>query len=473
MSMRAFWTSEALRAHTGGEWVQAPSRGIEPGGVRIDAREIEAGGVFVALPGERADGRKFLAQASERGAAVAIVTREGLDAFELPDGLGVLAVEDAAAALGELARAYRETFEGTRVVGVTGSNGKTTTVRLIEAVLRGGGLRGSRSQKSYNNHLGLPVTLLNTMPGDDYVICEMGTSSPGEIGWLAELARPDVAVIVSIGRAHLEKLGSIEGVAREKSAIVRGMGEGGTGIVPSGVGVLEAALSGIEGRLVRVGTGDDADVRIERVGSDDAGTAFSIVTPDGTWDVHVPLPGVHNASNGAMALAVGRACGVDFGPAIAGLAGAANESMRLTRVEVELPGGAAVVLNDAYNANPDSVRAGLSVLAGCEPADGGRRVAVLGDLLEMGEHEAAGHAEIAGLVRTMLEEGTLGAGVLIGERFAGAGESGEGLTVLADSGDGVMERVAGLVGPGDVVLVKGSRGMRLERVVDALRGVCR
>lgn len=482
-----FWTVENLAACVRGAWVlppgEAPSR---PMGAALDAREVTPGQVFFAMPGERADGRSFLAQAASNGAAMAVVAREGVEGFSVPAGLAVLGVDDPATAIADLARAYRQTFATTRVVGTTGSNGKTTTVRLIDAVLKGGGKVGTHAQKSFNNHLGLPLTLLNVRPGDDYVVCELGTSSPGEIGFLTEIARPSISVIVSIGRAHLEKLGSLAGVAHEKAAILRQAGwveAQAVGLVPAGVAELERELAGLAGcRVLRVGEHLSATMRVTEIVCGEEGTSFTLARPGGSVALRVPLLGAHNAHNAAIAATVGELCGLSDEQIASGLAAAPGASMRLDRRVVPVGGGEITVLNDAYNANPDSTRAGVRTLASMSlaPGRGGRRVAVLGDLLELGAQSAEFHAEVVTELVGLLAGGELDRVVLVGPRFAEAragvrfeGVDPDRLVSHSDPSDESIDAAAGLLCPGDVVLLKASRGMRLERVMDALGRVCR
>ncbi len=455
-------TLESIASALGGRWLSPPIDASAPAaGVSIDTRTLEAGEVFFAFRGECVDGREYLGRAHELGAAMGVVDKA-------PDGAcpaGTLLVDDLRAALTALARSERQRRPDLRVVGVTGSNGKTTTTRLIESVLSTA-LRGRCSRKSFNNELGLPLTLLSAHADDEFVVCEMGTSSPGEIARLTSIARPDVAVITSIGRAHLEWLGSIEGVAREKSTIIEGLAPGGVAIVTDDSPQLDAALSGFAHvSAERVGEREGSCWRISEIRSGACGVRFALA---GVGELAIGSPGAHNARNGAIAAAVGVWFGLDAGTIRAGLASASAPEMRLGVETIRTPGGAITLINDAYNANPESVRSALRTLASFEPAPGARRVAILGDMLELGAESDAEHAALfEGVCPGIHSFIALGAAM-----SRGVGSLGRGTALGGKEGeasDEAIARAASMVRPGDVVLLKGSRAMRLERVASALR----
>ena len=372
-------------------------------------------------------------------------------------------------ALRSLAIAYRRDLDDLQIIGVTGSNGKTTVVRLIHAALSGAGFRGTHAQKSENNDLGVPLTILNASPTDDYLVCEIGTNAPGEIADLASLSRPNIGVITSIGRAHIERLGSVAGIAAEKAQLVRAVPAHGVSIVTADSPELDHELSetgggAIPSAVVRVGVSPRADRTIDAIEPESGGTRFRI----GDHRPFVPLPGTHNAINAGLALVVAEACGADPARAAAGLAGVVPPSMRLERSVVGIGGGLLTLINDAYNANPESARAALAMLGAGEldPAGGAggqpRRVAILGDMLEMGEHTDAVHREVLGYAAGLDGVDLV---MCIGPAFAAAAR-GTGIRAL-HSDDWTPDAIESLR-DGDVVLLKGSRGMRLERLVEAL-----
>lgn len=460
----SFFTAEAVRAAVGGT-LRARGEGEADGGVSIDTRTLNPGQIFAAFRGERVDGHVFLHEARRAGSPMALVERGAEIPGDLPMGMTVIEVDEMRAALGRLARAYRRLLTSTRVIAVTGSNGKTTTVRLIDHVL-GSKLRGSASIKSYNNDIGLPLTILAAKPTDQYVVCEAGMSSPGELAHLSQIAAPDVGVITSIGRAHLEKLGSVRAIAREKASILSELAPGGVAVVPMGAPYLDEFLRpGIH--VVRFGADEGAGVRVSGIEADAQGVRF--VTGSGQR-YELPLLGAHNAHNAAAAIAVARRLGLIESEIAEAMKSARGAEMRLDRREV----GGVTVINDAYNANPDSVLAAVrafgGLLTGCT-----RRVLVLGEMRELGElgpglHEEVGEA-IAALIRGGRGPELV---VLVGplaHRAAGAiaAELGpEGVVLEAETGDG--RSIAERLRPGDGVLVKGSRSVGLERVVEALGG---
>jgi UDP-N-acetylmuramoyl-tripeptide--D-alanyl-D-alanine ligase len=463
----SFWEFEQLRRAAGGQWLRAPEpRHHDPAwprplGVSIDTRTLERGQIFAAIPGERVDGHGFVRAAEAAGASMALVEREpeGFGKLSLP----VLRVPGAVAALGRLARAWREQAPGVKVIAIAGSNGKTTTVRLTEAVLAST-LRGAASKKSFNNALGVPLTMLSSRPGDQFLICEVGTNHPGELAELGAIVRPDIAAITSIGREHLEGFGDLDGVAREEASILEFVRPGGVGIVPHGCPELERAMTrtGSGPALLRVGPGEGADVRVTaaRVGA--TGTRFEL---NGRWPLRVPMLGAHHAMNGAVAATIGRRLGLSEEAIAAALAAAPVAEMRSERRTVALRGGEAVVLLDAYNANPDSMAAALETLCALRPPAGGRRVAILGDMLELGGAEGVLHREA---VEAALARRGIGLIVLFGPRMAVAAKglhAPDRLVVEPEASDAAAARAAGLVRAGDLVLLKASRGTRLERVL--------
>ncbi|MGE5155260.1 MAG: UDP-N-acetylmuramoyl-tripeptide--D-alanyl-D-alanine ligase, partial [Bdellovibrio bacteriovorus] len=372
--MPLFWTPASFAEITAGRWLVSPRDPDRPlSGVSIDSRQVAPGAAFIAIRGERYDGHAFLGDATSRGAALALVERD----VRAPDpAVPILQVPSTVLALQTLARRYRDLLgeSGCRVLSVSGSNGKTTTRHLIHQVLIHGGLRGTQSPRSFNNQLGVPLTLLAAHPADHFVACEIGTNHPGELAALANLVRPDLAVVTSIGEEHLEFFGDLAGVAREEAAVFGFVRAGGALVLP-------------DPRWLPVPL------------EPPPAPPFSIhrFDLDSVAD-HLLLPGLHNRLNASAAALVARLLGVED-PAIASaLSNAGAPSMRgevLFATDHHRP----TVINDAYNANPSSMAAALHALKDWE----GRRVAVLGDMLELGERGTAAHREVAALALTTAE----------------------------------------------------------------------
>lgn len=466
-----FWIAENIRALIGGTWIARPRGGAtEVDGLSIDSRSIKPGQAFLAIKGERTDGHAYLRQAIAAGAALAIVDHpqlleKGLVGGEAP--IAVLQVKDTGQALLRLAAAYRKTLETTKVIAVAGSNGKTTTKGLIHTVLSTR-LRGSASPKSFNNALGVPLTILGAKRSDNYLVCEVGTNAPGEIAQLAAVVQPDIAVITSIGREHLELLGSLEGVAREEASIVASLKPGGAAIYNADAPLLHDAvqsiISNVQGASsVRFGCSEDADLRLTRIESGRDGVSFRM-NERGAYSV--PLLGRHNAMNAAAAVSVARRMGIDEDDIRAGLAAGTPAEMRLQRMSA----GGIDFINDAYNANPDSMLAALDVLVEAG-AGNTRRIAVLGDMLEQGAGGPDVHREIGLAVarKTAIDLAVL-VGPLMGfaaERLAKHWPASK-VVMIPTLDDLAAAQIAALCAPGDCVLLKGSRGMALERVLKAL-----
>lgn len=459
-----FWTFDNVRAVLGAQWAARPGPGVSAAeaGLCTDTRAIKPGQVFLALRGERTDGHLYLDHAAKGGASLLVVD-EKFDGVP-PPGSAALRVTDTRKALLRLAAAYRRTLDGTRVVGVTGSNGKTTTTRMIDAVLCGA-LRGTAPIKSFNNAVGVPLTILAAKPGDHYLICEIGTSAPGEVAELARAVAPDVSVITSIGREHTATLGTLRQIAQEEAAQVDFLRRGGLAVIhaeaPHLREIVEAKAGDPHGfGVVTFGTRRDADLRVGDVHQHPDGVRFTI---NGRHEYRVPLLGAHNAVNAAAAVAVARRFGVEHDAVAAGLARVTGADMRL---QVSTVAGVRVI-NDAYNANPDSMAAAIALFA--EAGRGAvRRVAVLGDMLELGDSGPSWHAEV--VARALDPEVGLDLLVLVGPRMAAAarGLSDDRVALVPNPSDSAVAAVADRLRPGDTVLLKGSRGMTIERVLAAL-----
>lgn len=474
MSVHAkFWTPEGIRAGAGGTWIARPDGAAnEPlTGVSIDSRAVAPGNIFIAIKGENTDGHLYVEQAARAGATLIIVSNE-VDLARLA-GVSVLRVADTRAALLRLGGAWRRLLDGTRVIAVVGSNGKTTTVRLIDAAL-GSTMRGSASIKSFNNAIGVPLTILGARRGDQYLICEVGTSAPGEIATLSQIVQPDIAVITSIGREHLEFLGSLKGVATEESSVLDHVRPGGLGVITAESAELDEILrarssrsghgAGSSPTLIRFGVSPTADVRVASVESAPEGTRFTL---NDRAAFAIPLLGAHNASNAAVAVAVARRLRIADDDIRRGLASVKGAAMRLERTRV----GDIELINDAYNANPDSVIAAIGTLGSITPRPGGGRVLVLGDMLELGPDGPDLHDDV---LRAVAGDAGIDRVVLVGPLMAArarlvASVRGEPRVVaIPDSSGANAARAASLVTKGDVVLLKGSRGMRLERIAEAI-----
>lgn len=467
----SFWHPDSLRAAAGGgRWLKRPVESAapapEPEGVGTDSRMLAPRQVFLALRGERFDGHDHLDEAVRRGAAMLILHRAPEAMNHWPAGLHVLLVEDTLKALGRLASAYRRHLGLTKFIAVTGSSGKTTTKQMLLAVL-GQRFRVSGSPKSFNNHVGVPLTILAAGPRDQYVICEVGTNHPGEIADLTAIVQPDIAVITSIGRVHLEGLGSIEGVASEKTAILRAMAHGGWAAVSIDEPAILPHIEPME-RGITFGFSTDADLRICHCAVASKGTTFTL--NDRTqW--RLPLYGQHHASNAAAAIAVGRRCGFTDAEIQAGLLKVEAPEMRFTRHRL----GSLELFDDSYNANPESMKASIRTFRQLAADGGGRAVVILGDMLELGGLSEAAHAEIAA---ELIEESDgiapPGLAILVGPLMrsaleALAGDSRIDVHYAEDLDDAAIADLVRLLRETDRVLVKGSRGMRLERIVTAVR----
>jgi UDP-N-acetylmuramoyl-tripeptide--D-alanyl-D-alanine ligase len=452
-------TLNEIRQAVGGRALNAVPAAAKPiGVVSTDSRQVAAGSLFVALRGENFDGHHYLAQAATGGAIAAIVEEAPAEAVA---GLHLIGVADSRQALGRLASVARKTLRG-KVIGVAGSNGKTGTKHLIHAALSAK-LRGTVSPKSFNNDIGVPLTLLPAEPSQDYVVVEMGTNHRGEIRVLTKMATPDIAVITNCGLEHLAGLGDLAGVRIENASITEGMNERGLLVVNGDDDELLAAVASYRGRRITFGHKPSNDLFATDVQCALDGVRFRL--NKSRLIVFVPLLGKHTAVNALAAIAIARRMGVAEEAVVAGLATATGPEMRLQRMDA----GGVTIINDAYNANPNSMRAALETLSALTPKT--RRVAVLGDMLELGETSEQCHREIGELA------GSCGLGVLacVGENAKHIARAAAG--PLKMSADCVMRYpdaqaaaadVPKWLNDGDLVLLKGSRGIHLELVARAI-----
>ena len=427
--------------------------------VTTDSRAVPESSLFVALRGQNFDGHDFLAPAVAAGAGAVLVERpEAVPA----SAVAVLAAPDAVAALQRLAAGYRKLL-APRVVAVTGSNGKTTCKDFTSAVLS---VRHSvqATAGNLNNHLGLPLTMLAHEPGQTHGVYELGSNHPGEIAALAALARPDIAVVTSVGTAHIEFFGSVEAIADEKASLF-------AALRPEGVAVLnlespwaERCRTKAPGRVVEVGIGRGT-VRAEEVTFNEAGLAWFTIRAEGaSARVVMPVPGAHMIQNALLALAVGWIEGVPLEEGASALAAAGLSQGRLQRRQWR----GVSIWDDSYNGNPDSMTAAIEALAAA--AADGRRIAVLGGMAELGKFEAEGHRRV----------GRAAAGAQL-DLVCTVGPDGAPIAAAAEAG-GVAVRtfethrecaawLAGELRPGDLVLLKGSRRAAMEKVLSCLEEV--
>ncbi len=444
------WQLSEIQRAVGGV-LCGPDRAIA--GVSSDTRSLEPGQLFVALRGERFDGHDFVEQAIAGGAGAVLVAA----AERLPAGASALVVADTRLALGRMAAAWRARFD-IPVIAVTGSNGKTTTKEMIAAILKahfGDAVLATRG--NLNNDIGLPLTLLGLNGGHRAAVIEMGMNHPGEIAYLAPLGAPTVAVITNAQRAHLEGLGDLNRVAREKGSIFAGLGAGGVAVVNA-----DDAYAGLWRRmagrnpLLTFGIERAADVRAA-VRQQGLTTVLSLWAPVGQAELKLAVPGRHNARNALAAAAACLAAGIPLAAVVAGLERFAGLKGRLQR---RTGRAGAMVLDDTYNANPDSVRAGIDVLA----ATVGRKVLVLGDMGEIGEASGQYHDEIGGYAKSQGVDRLLAFGDASQQAVR---NFGEGARHFCDI-EKLIAAVNKELGPETTVLVKGSRFMKMERVADAI-----
>ncbi|WP_245743356.1 UDP-N-acetylmuramoyl-tripeptide--D-alanyl-D-alanine ligase [Geodermatophilus poikilotrophus] len=434
--------------------------GTVRGKVTVDSRAVAPGDLFVAVPGERVDGHDFLAAAADAGAVAALTTR--------PDGaLPCVVVEEPVAALGRLAAAVHARLTAGRpgtgglvTIGITGSSGKTSTKDLLGQVLAAAGATVS-PPGSYNNDIGLPLTVLDADEDTRFLVLEMGSRGRGHIARLCRVARPDVGVVLNVGSAHLGEFGSADGIAVAKGELVEALPAEGTAVLNADDPRVIGMAPRTRARVVTTGRSAGADVRAEDVVLDEAGRAgFTLVTGGARARVRLQVVGEHQVANALSAAGAALAAGMAPDAVAAALSAAVPRSR--WRMEVTRRDDGVIVVNDAYNANPESMRAALAALAGL-PAR--RRIAVLGAMAELGpgaadEHERLGRDAVAAGVDLVVAVGPDAVGIADGALAAGARDR-EGAVRVPDRA-AARELLTEVLVPGDVVLVKASRSYGLE-----------
>ena len=458
------WTLDELAAAAGGV-VDAGEPSLRvTGPVVLDSRSAATGALFVAVAGEHVDGHTFAAQAAEGGAVVLA---------DRPVGVPAVVVDDTTAALGRVAAAHLRTLPGLTTIGVTGSSGKTSTKDLIAAVLEVSGPTVATAG-SFNNELGLPLTVTRADAGTRWLVLEMGARGVGHIASLCAIAPPRVGVVLNVGSAHVGEFGGHAAIAQAKGELVEALPATGLAVLNADDPLVSAMASRTKARVVTFGLGAGADVRVEDITLDGSGRAsFSLVTGAGTADVTLQVSGEHQVSNALAAAAVGLEAGLSVETVAAQLSCATARSR--WRMEVVERADGVTVVNDAYNANPESVRAALKSLAGM-----GRSVprgelprrtwAVLGEMRELGaasrdEHDGIGRLIVRLDIHRLVVVGDAARPMALG---AGLEGSWGGEAVWVPDVEGALAVLRAELEPGDIVLVKASRAVGLERVADAL-----
>lgn len=455
--------AEVARA-TGGTPADAPDPQLRvTGPVVHDSREAVPGALFAAVPGDRVDGHDFAHAAVAAGAAAVLATR--------PVGVPAVVVDDVLAALAALAREVTSRLTATTVVGLTGSSGKTSTKDLLAQLLARLGPTVA-TKESFNNELGFPITALRAEADTRYLVLEMGARGKGHIAELCATTPPRIGLVLNVGSAHLGEFGSRAAIAEAKGELVEALPESGWAVLNADDPLVRGMAARTRARILLFGEAADAQVRAEDVRLDGAGrAAFTLVTPTGSAPVTLRLHGEHHVANALAAAAVATVCGMDAEAAAAALSEA--RPLSKWRMEVTERQDGVTVVNDAYNANPESVRAALRALAalGGRGEQARRTWAVLGEMRELGadamaEHDAVGRLAVRLNISTLVAVGGAEAAWMeLGARNEGSwGEE----SVQVPDADTAIELLRQQVRPGDVVLVKASRAVGLERVAQAL-----
>ena len=440
-------------------------------GISIDSREVKKGEMYVALKGERVDGHSFIKKAIENGAAGILAAKEMrevalTEAGEIP----VVFVEDTLIGMGKLAAWYRKKFD-VKVVAVTGSSGKTTTKDMISSVLAKGSIN-HKTEGNYNNLVGLPLTIFGLNETHETAVLEMGMDREGEIRELSEMGKPDIAVITNIGIAHMENLGSQDNIFKAKTEIFEGLGTSGVAVVNGDDKYFKSyKKAGL--RILKYGFSEDCDYRCTNViNNSDGSQIFTMTGPDSTLELKLTIPGKHNIHN-AMAAAV---CGILMKMKPEDIYKGVLE-FKPSKLRMEFFEGIneAKVINDTYNANPDSMKAALEVL---REIIGKKKYVVAGDMLELGEGQDLAHLEVIRYIKDKAcGNEVLAYGKLFGKAVATWNQSIEGIDAAKEgfyatwfeTKEEILKELGSRLDKGDLVLVKGSRGMRMEQVADGLR----
>jgi UDP-N-acetylmuramoyl-tripeptide--D-alanyl-D-alanine ligase len=428
-------------------------------GVSIDTRTINPGDLFVALTGENSDGHKFLADALAKG-AVGVVVSHKVEAQCL-----AVRVPDTLPALGDLAAFYRSRFKPV-VVAVTGSVGKTTTKEMIAAVVAAHG-PVLKNEGNFNNEIGLPLTLFNLAPRHKIAVVEMAMRGAGQIDYLARIAKPSVGVITNIHMSHIELLGSLDAIADAKGELLDHLPTDGAAILNADDAYFDYLVRRANCRVVSFGESSNAKVRAVSSGIDNKGCChFEVMTPTGSFDVHIPVPGEHNIKDALAAIAVGEELGIGHEAIRSALAGFKAPEKRSNVIPSRR---GFVVIDDTYNASPASVKSAVKTLSMME---GDRKIAVLGDMLELGEHAIEAHLEVGRTVKECGIDMLVAVGELAKLIARGAINAGMPISAVIEFEDSAQasKEVASKVRERDVVLVKGSRAVKMERIVEGLLG---
>ncbi len=425
--------------------------------VCTDSRALQPGDLFVALSGERFDAHNFVAEAARRGAAAVIVERVPTG---IQPGCGVILVANSLLALQQLASNYRRSLT-LQVIGLTGSNGKTSTKDLTACVL-GDHFRVTKTEGNFNNHIGLPLTMLRARATDQIGVFELGMNHPGEIAPLAALAAPDVAIITNIGIAHIEFLKTREAIALEKGMLAEALNPSGTLILNADDEFSDSIARRTKADVITAGLAR-GDVRGDELRADFAGTRFTIQAHGHRVAAELPIPGEHMVRNALLAVAAGLVFGLSLEECAAGL-----KKIQLTkgRLEQKVVRGIQI-LDDTYNANPDSMSAALRTLAGM-PATG-RRIAVLGRMGELGTESERGHRQVGEVAAETHVDCLVGVGDEAAWIADAATRGGVESVVKVQNTEEATAVLRDLAQAGDVVLVKGSRSARMERIVEGLQ----
>jgi UDP-N-acetylmuramoyl-tripeptide--D-alanyl-D-alanine ligase len=454
--------SDEIAALTGGRLHLVDPAVLVRGPVIIDSRTASAGSMFVALRGEHTDGQRFIGDAIRRGAVLALTSS--------PVDDPVVVVDDVEKALGFLAGGLLRRTPSVNVCGVTGSSGKTSTKDLIAAVLRRDG-EVVAARGSFNNEIGLPLSVLEVDDSTRHLVLEYSARGEGHITYLAGIARPNMGVVLNVGQAHLGEFGSQAAIARAKGELVQALPADGAAILNLDDALVAAMSARTSARVVTYGEADAADVRIEEVTVDDMARArFRLVTQAGTAEVALSVHGRHQAGNAAAAAAVGLEAGMGLEDVVVALEAAGPESPH--RMAVAHRADGLLVVDDAYNANPESTRAALESLVWLSAPRGGQSWAVLGEMRELGEESDTLHRAIGRAIADLGVDHLVVVGEGAGEICAGARSvpAWAGSCAVVDSVDDAVAAVANVAAPPDVVLVKASNAARLWRVAEALVG---